>query len=196
MDRRLAAIGDELNQCLQIILTNAGLLSDMTNESEEAATIESAVARAAKAVHFLAHIESLESQQPKTRGKGMEHFPVPDDDNDYENWRIGVGLPPQRSMTPDESANLASYRKTKFKRVAGGAIEEELRRLNTHDVFLSVYEDIKRRNELGWAQHSKPLLVDDHSLLGWLEEAYAETLDKAVYLKGAILKLKGDSNGQ
>lgn len=27
---------------------------------------------------YLAHIESLESQQPKTRGKGMEHFPVPD----------------------------------------------------------------------------------------------------------------------
>lgn len=81
-----------------------------------------------------------------------------------------------------------------FKRVAGGIVEGEPRRLNTHDVFLSVYEDIKQRNELGWAQHFKPLLVDDHSLLGWLEEAYAETLDKAVYLKGAILKLKGDSN--
>lgn len=122
---------------------------------------------------WLDHIESLESQQAKTRG---------------------VGLPPQRSMTPEEVAGMKAYRETKFKRVAGGAIEGEPRRLNTHDVFLSVYEDIKQRNELGWAQHSKPLLVDDHSLLRWLEEAYAETLDKAIYLKGAILKLKGDSN--
>lgn len=86
--------------------------------------------------------------------------------------------------------------------VAGGTISQnanpddpthERRRLNGHDVFSSVYEDIKRRNELGWAQHAKPLNVDDKSLLKWLEDAYEETLDKAVYLKGAILRLKGDS---
>lgn len=171
MDSRLAAIGDELNQCLQIIITNAGLLSDMTNESEEAATIESAVARAVKAVHSLAHVESLESQKHARR-------------------RVAA------AATPEEVAGMKAYRETKFKRVAGDIVEGEPRRLNTHDVFLSVYEDIKQRNELGWAQHAKPLNVDDKSLLKWLEEAYEETLDKAVYLKGAILKLKGDSNGQ
>lgn len=55
-------IGDELNQCLQIIVTNAGLLADMTNESGEADAIQTAVDRAAKAVRALAH----PSEQPRS----------------------------------------------------------------------------------------------------------------------------------
>lgn len=46
---------------------------------------------------YLAHIESLESQQPNARG---------------------AGLPPQRSMTPEEVAGMKAYRETKFQRVA------------------------------------------------------------------------------
>lgn len=70
---------------------------------------------------ILSILDTIEHiEQP--RGKGMEHFPVPDDVEQ-------TILPPQRSMTPEESANLAAYHKTKFKRVVaeGDGLRDEVR---------------------------------------------------------------------
>lgn len=53
-----------------------------------------------------------------------------------------------------------------------------------------VCEDIARRQELGLSKYG--LSVEDNplELSEWLEHAYQETLDKAVYLKRAIEEIQ------
>ena len=55
------------------------------------------------------------------------------------------------------------------------------------DVFEAVEADLEERNMLGWANHNKPLLANDPAR-DWLQEAYEEMLDAAVYLKAALMR--------
>jgi hypothetical protein len=52
-----------------------------------------------------------------------------------------------------------------------------------------VCEDIARRQALGIAKYGQTVADNPLSLKQWLQHAYEETLDKAVYLKRAIAEL-------
>lgn len=64
--REWLKVGDELNQCLQIIVTNAGNIKISTDGNEKLAAkrIEKAVLRAAKVIRGAA----LAPEQPGTKG--------------------------------------------------------------------------------------------------------------------------------
>lgn len=53
----------------------------------------------------------------------------------------------------------------------------------------SVREDLLSRSKRGIEKYGVTLDRDDLTLLEWLNEAYEETLDKALYLKRAIKKI-------
>lgn len=53
----------------------------------------------------------------------------------------------------------------------------------------SVRNDLKQRSELGIEKYGVTLDRKDIDLKGWLQHAYEETLDKALYLKRAIKEL-------
>lgn len=59
--------------------------------------------------------------------------------------------------------------------------------MNRLDVFHAVEDDLVLREMVGFEQHKKPLLADDPGR-DWLQEAYEEALDMAVYLKAEILR--------
>lgn len=54
------------------------------------------------------------------------------------------------------------------------------------DVFDALLDDICGREALGFQIHGKPLLTFDGR--DWLQEAYEEVLDTAVYLKAALME--------
>ena len=54
----------------------------------------------------------------------------------------------------------------------------------------AVCEDIARRQALGVAKYGTTVADNPLSLKQWLQHAYEETLDKAVYLKRAIAELE------
>lgn len=56
---------------------------------------------------------------------------------------------------------------------------------STLDVFEALSDDLVGREAIGFAQHGKPLLANDGR--DWLQEAYEEALDHAVYLKAALM---------
>ncbi len=53
----------------------------------------------------------------------------------------------------------------------------------------AVCEDIARRQALGIAKYGQTVADNPLSLKQWLQHAYEETLDKAVYLKRAIAEI-------
>lgn len=53
-------------------------------------------------------------------------------------------------------------------------------------IVKSVRDDLKHRSKLGIKKYGVTLDRDDLSLREWLQHAYEETLDKALYLKKAI----------
>ena len=53
----------------------------------------------------------------------------------------------------------------------------------------SVREDLKQRSQRGIEKYGVTLDRDDLDLKDWLQHAYEETLDKALYLKRAIKEL-------
>lgn len=53
----------------------------------------------------------------------------------------------------------------------------------------SVCDDIARRQALGIAKYGQTVADNPLELRAWLQHAYEETLDKAVYLKRAIAEL-------
>lgn len=53
-----------------------------------------------------------------------------------------------------------------------------------------VCEDIKARQEVGLAKYGVTVADNPLPLKEWLEHAYTETLDKAVYLKRAIQEME------
>ena len=53
----------------------------------------------------------------------------------------------------------------------------------------SVVEDIRSRRELGRAKYGKTMERNDLTLREWLQHAYEEALDQAIYLRRAIRDL-------
>lgn len=53
----------------------------------------------------------------------------------------------------------------------------------------SVVNDLNSRSEIGIKKYGVTLDRDDLDLKQWLQHAYEETLDKALYLKRAIKEL-------
>lgn len=64
---------------------------------------------------------------------------------------------------------------------------------NQHDpIVAQVCQDLQDRSRVGIAKYGTTLAREDLSLKDWLIHAYEETLDKANYLKAAILKLEAE----
>jgi len=57
-------------------------------------------------------------------------------------------------------------------------------------IVKSVREDLKERSEEGVKKYNTTLDRTDLKLKDWLQHAYEETLDKALYLKRAIKEIK------
>ena len=57
-------------------------------------------------------------------------------------------------------------------------------------VVQEVREDLQQRSEVGIEKYNTTLDRKDVDLKGWLQHAYEETLDKALYLKRAIRELE------
>jgi hypothetical protein len=55
---------------------------------------------------------------------------------------------------------------------------------------LRVCEDIARRQALGVAKYGTTVEANPLTLKQWLQHAYEETLDKAVYLRRAIEEME------
>lgn len=60
---------------------------------------------------------------------------------------------------------------------------------NTPDTETEVCADIKRRQELGIAKYGTTVAQNPLELRQWLQHAYEEKLDDAVYMKRAIQEL-------
>ena len=60
---------------------------------------------------------------------------------------------------------------------------------NTPDTETQVCADIKRRQELGIAKYGTTVAQNPLDLRQWLQHAYEEKLDAAVYMKRAIQEL-------
>lgn len=56
----------------------------------------------------------------------------------------------------------------------------------TIDVSIAVLDDMRKRRNIGLERYGKP--VSPHSGDDWLQHAYEEALDLAVYLKAEILR--------
>lgn len=56
-------------------------------------------------------------------------------------------------------------------------------------VVKEVRQDLKQRSEIGVKKYNTTLDRTDLNLKEWLQHAYEETLDKALYLKRAIREL-------
>ena len=57
-------------------------------------------------------------------------------------------------------------------------------------IVASVREDLKKRSELGIKKYRTTLDRNDLKLKDWLQHAYEEALDNALYLKRAMKDLK------
>lgn len=55
-----------------------------------------------------------------------------------------------------------------------------------------VIADIRKQEEKGLVTYGKTMDREDYELVNWLQEAYEECLDKCLYLKAAINKLKNE----
>jgi hypothetical protein len=53
-----------------------------------------------------------------------------------------------------------------------------------------VISDIRKQEEKGLSTYGTTMDRDDYELVNWLQEAYEECLDKCLYLKAAINKIK------
>jgi hypothetical protein len=63
---------------------------------------------------------------------------------------------------------------------------------HSDDLWNAVIEDMKSRQEKGLKEYGVPVIANSLSLLQWLQHAYEETLDKAVYIRAAIEKIKSE----
>ena len=57
-------------------------------------------------------------------------------------------------------------------------------------IELQVCEDIATRQKKGLAKYGQTVLDNPIPLEDWLQHAYEETLDKAIYLKRAIHEIR------
>ena len=67
--------------------------------------------------------------------------------------------------------------------------------INVIGTEADVCNDISRRQQLGINKYKVAVRENDLTLREWLQHAYEETLDKAIYLKRAIEQLDKE-NGQ
>jgi uncharacterized protein YbcC (UPF0753/DUF2309 family) len=58
------------------------------------------------------------------------------------------------------------------------------------EVVTEVLSDIKKREKKGFLQYGTTVDRNDYDLKMWLQEAYEECLDMAIYLKSAINTIK------
>lgn len=65
-----------------------------------------------------------------------------------------------------------------------------LTKVQLQDIEALVCEDILKRQALGITKYGKTVAETPLSLLEWLEHAYQECLDQAVYLKRAMQEIK------
>ena len=61
-------------------------------------------------------------------------------------------------------------------------------------IVAEVRKDLRERSELGIEKYNTTLDRTDIDLKGWLQHAYEETLDKALYLKRAIRELNEETH--
>ena len=59
-----------------------------------------------------------------------------------------------------------------------------------NDTETLVVADIKRRQEMGINKYKTTVANNPLSLYQWLDHAYQETLDKAIYLKRAMQEIE------
>jgi len=59
--------------------------------------------------------------------------------------------------------------------------------LTSKDVWLAVVADMEERRSVGLERYGKAVQADDNGE-NWLQHAYEEALDLAVYLKARIIK--------
>jgi hypothetical protein len=62
--------------------------------------------------------------------------------------------------------------------------------LKDSKTLTKLIEDLKKREKKGFLQYGTTVDRNDYDHLMWLQEAYEECLDMAVYLKSAIEKIK------
>ena len=55
-----------------------------------------------------------------------------------------------------------------------------------------VISDIRKQEEKGLVTYGTTMDRNDYELVNWLQEAYEECLDKCLYLKAAINKIKNE----
>jgi len=55
-----------------------------------------------------------------------------------------------------------------------------------------VIADIRKQEEKGLVTYGVTMDREDYELVNWLQEAYEECVDKCLYLKAAINKLKNE----
>lgn len=60
-------------------------------------------------------------------------------------------------------------------------------------IELDVCRDIERRQKLGLKKYGTTVANNNLPLVAWLQHAYEEALDQAIYLKRAMAEIK--SNG-
>ena len=60
-------------------------------------------------------------------------------------------------------------------------------------VLDKVISDLEDREILGINKYGTTCDREDYALVDWLQEAYEETLDKAMYLQAAIKKLQANN---
>ena len=59
-------------------------------------------------------------------------------------------------------------------------------------VLEKVISDLEDREVLGISKYGTDCDRADYALIDWLQEAYEETLDKAMYLQAAIKKIQSE----
>jgi len=59
-----------------------------------------------------------------------------------------------------------------------------------------VISDIRKQEEKGLSTYGTTMDREDYELVNWLQEAYEECLDKCLYLKAAINKIKNGTQGR
>ena len=63
-----------------------------------------------------------------------------------------------------------------------------------HDTETLVCEDIKARQQLGIKKYGTTLANNNIGMRAWLEHAYQECLDQALYLKRAMQEIDQEKN--
>ena len=100
------------------------------------------------------------------------------------------GLAGCASTPPDGSAGVVSYSGT-----SGHSGRPATTGPRASGIEAMVCADITRRQALGVKKYGTTVADNPLSLLEWLQHAYEESMDEAVYLRRAMeeIKAKGDS---